>query len=163
MYHEIMNAGVVCDRFGISRPTLIKWVMRYNEKGMEGLSDKSKHPINSPNTKVNDDIEKVILSLRNQRNIGARRTQSELLRLHGIKLFLASIHKVFTRNRVQSLRRYKRRKRFKRYSMKTLGARVQIDIMKLAPNFYQYTAIDDCARYRVLRVYSRRTANNIMV
>jgi hypothetical protein len=27
---------------------------------------------------------------------------------------------------------------------------------------YQYTAIDDCIRYKVLRLYSRRTANNTM-
>lgn len=35
-----------------------------------------------------------------------------------------------------------------------------MDTCKIAPGIYQYTAIDDCSRYRVLRCYSRRTAAN---
>lgn len=30
------------------------------------------------------------------------------------------------------------------------------------PGLYQYTAIDDCTRYKVLRLYSRRTASNTL-
>ncbi len=122
----------------------------------------SRKPHNSPATKVTENIESIILALRDSRNIGARRIQSELLRLHSIKLSLATIHKVLVRNNVSPLKRYTRRKKFNRYAMKIPGARVQMDTMKLAPNFYQYTAIDDCTRYRVLRVYSRRTAANTL-
>jgi transposase InsO family protein len=35
-----------------------------------------------------------------------------------------------------------------------------MDVCKIAPGLYQYTAIDDCTRYRVLGLYARRTANN---
>ena len=35
-----------------------------------------------------------------------------------------------------------------------------MDTKKIASGIYQYTAIDDCTRYRVLRCYSRRTAKN---
>jgi len=35
-----------------------------------------------------------------------------------------------------------------------------MDVCKIAPGVYQYTAIDDCTRYRVLALYSRRTAAN---
>lgn len=35
-----------------------------------------------------------------------------------------------------------------------------MDTCKIAPGIYQYTAIDDCSRYRVLRCYYRRTAAN---
>ena len=42
------------------------------------------------------------------------------------------------------------------------GDRVQIDVCKIAPAVYQYTAIDDCSRYRVLAVYPRRTAANTL-
>lgn len=31
MYHETGNAGLVCSRCGISRPTLHKWLRRYQE------------------------------------------------------------------------------------------------------------------------------------
>jgi transposase InsO family protein len=35
-----------------------------------------------------------------------------------------------------------------------------MDVCKIRPGFYQYTAIDDCTRYRVLRLYSRQIARN---
>jgi len=51
MYLETNDAGFVCRRCGISRPTLRKWVNRYNKLGEEGLKDISRRPHNSPNTK----------------------------------------------------------------------------------------------------------------
>ena len=42
------------------------------------------------------------------------------------------------------------------------GDRVQIDVCKIVPAIYQYTAIDDCSRYKVLGVYPRRTAANTL-
>ena len=35
-----------------------------------------------------------------------------------------------------------------------------MDVCKIAPGFYQYTAIDDCSRYKVLGLFKRRTAVN---
>ena len=37
-----------------------------------------------------------------------------------------------------------------------------MDVCKIAPSNYQYTAIDDCTRYKVLRLYSRRTADSTL-
>jgi len=37
-----------------------------------------------------------------------------------------------------------------------------MDTCKIAPNLYQYTAIDDRTRYRVLRLYARRTVTNTL-
>ena len=34
----------MCRRCGISRPTLRKWVRRYQESGIEGLEDQSRRP-----------------------------------------------------------------------------------------------------------------------
>jgi hypothetical protein len=34
-----------------------------------------------------------------------------------------------------------------------------MDTMKIAPGVYQYTAVDDYSRFRVLGVYARRNAN----
>ncbi len=35
-----------------------------------------------------------------------------------------------------------------------------MDTMKVGPNLYQFTAVDDCTRMRVLSLYSARTAEN---
>ncbi len=42
------------------------------------------------------------------------------------------------------------------------GDRVQMDTCKIAPGIYQYTAVDDCSRWRVLEIYKRRTAENTL-
>jgi putative transposase len=34
---------------------------------------------------------------------------------------------------------------------------------KIAPGIYQYTAVDDCSRYRVLAVFKRRPAANTLL
>jgi hypothetical protein len=65
-------------------------------------------------------------------------------------------------NRLPSSQRYKRHKdRWKRYEKALPGHRVQVDVKFIEPllgsrkKFYQYTAIDDCTRIRVLRIYPR--------
>ena len=47
------------------------------------------------------------------------------------------------------------RKGQKRYAKEIPGERVQMDTCKIAPGLYQYTAIDDCTRIRVLALYKR--------
>lgn len=37
-----------------------------------------------------------------------------------------------------------------------------MDTCKIAANLYQYTSIDDCTRYRDLRLYKRKTASNTL-
>jgi transposase-like protein len=44
MYQQTQNAGLVCRRCGISRPTLQKWIRRYEQLGLEGLKDQSRRP-----------------------------------------------------------------------------------------------------------------------
>lgn len=63
---------------------------------------------------------------------------------------------------VKPLIKLKRDKKFKRYQRGIPGERIQLDTCKIAPGIYQYTAVDDCSRWRVLQIYSRRTANNTL-
>lgn len=163
LYEETRNAGLVCRRCGISRPTLRKWLQRYNELGIDGLQDVSRRPHNSPNTKIDKQVETWILRLRQYRKLGARRIQNELLREHDFHLSLASIHKVLTKNEVRPLVFQRKKKDYIRYQRPTPGDRVQMDTCKIAPGIYQYTAIDDCSRYRVLDVFNRRTAANTLL
>ncbi|WNC95432.1 IS481 family transposase (plasmid) [Paraburkholderia sp. FT54] len=161
MYHETGNAGLVCARCGISRPTLRKWLRRYWDAGEEGLRSQSRRPLNSPNRKVSEADRATILQLRAERK-GARRIQNEL-RLHEQReLSLATIHKVLTKASVKPLVRSRRPANPKRYSRPVPGDRVQMDTMKIARGVYQYTAIDDCSRFRVLAVYPRRNARNTL-
>lgn len=162
LYEESRNAGLVCRRCGISRPTLRKWWKRYQVLGIDGLKSQSRRPHNSPAAKIGTEHEKLILLLRGARNLGARRIQSELKRLYNISLSVASIHKILCRNQAKPLMKYRRKADFIRYQRTIPGERVQMDTCKIAPGIYQYTAVDDCTRYRVLRTYTRRTASNTL-
>lgn len=96
LYEELGNAGVVCLRCGISRPTLRKWWTRYQEHGKAGLQEESRRPKSSPFKKVSPAHEQLIADLR-KRKLGHRRIQNELRRLHEISLSVATIHKVLER------------------------------------------------------------------
>ena len=163
LYTETKNAGLVCRRCVISRPTLRKWFRRYQQFGIDGLAAHSRRPHSSPGKKLTPTNEKAILDLREKRKLGARRIQSELLRNHELSFSLATIHKVLTKNSVKPLKRVRRKHRYKRYQRPIPGDRIQMDTMKVAKGLFQYTAIDDCSRFRVLGLYKRRTAANTLL
>ena len=75
-------AGLVCRKCGISRPTLRKWYRQFLKDGLSRLKEQSKRPHFSPNQKLNPERIKLILNLRHECNLGARRIQTELIRLH---------------------------------------------------------------------------------
>lgn len=79
LYLDTGDAGYVCRRYGISRPTLRKWFKRYQKEGIKGLADLSKKPLFTPNKKIDDQITEWILELKNNRNLGARRIQDDAL------------------------------------------------------------------------------------
>jgi len=109
---------------------------------------------------VEEQQEQWILELR-KRRLGVRRIHNELVRLHECQLSLATIHKVLTKHAVEPLHlSRKSRHTFKRYARPIPGDRVQMDTCQIGPGLYQYTAIDDCTRWRVLALYSERSAAN---
>lgn len=88
-------------------------------------------------------------------------------RLHKISLSLASIDKIFKQAQTKALlRRLPGRKHHRRYNKEIPGERarkrVQMDVCKIAPGCYPYTAVDDCMRCRVLALYSRQNAKNTL-
>ena len=159
LYEQVGNAGRACRRCGISRPTLRKWWRRYQAEGEAGLEDRSRRPHRSPGRKVLAEQEALIRRLRRERKLGIKRLRNELIRRHGLRLALDTIHKVLVRhgeNRLEWPR--PKRKGTRRYSRPVPGDRVQMDTCKIAPGLYQYTAIDDCSRGQVLGLYPDRTA-----
>jgi transposase InsO family protein len=162
LYRETGDAGLVCRRCGVSRPTLRKWLRRHTELGDAGLESRSRRPLRSPKRKVLAEHEAWIIALRRERKLGARRIQAELRRLRSFNLSLATIHKVLKRHSVGPLVRLRRHAEPKRYSRPIPGERVQVDTMKVAPGLIQYTAVDDCTRCRVLALFPRRSAEHTL-
>jgi transposase len=158
-YRVLSDAGAVCRRFGVSRPTLRKWLRRYEQEGEAGLRARSRRPHRSPTLKVGATQEALILWLRRERRLGVKRLRNELRRLHDLRLSAATIHKVLARHGVSVLPTHKRgRHKPKRYERPVPGDRVQMDTCKIRPGLYQFTAIDDCSRFIVAGLARRRSA-----
>jgi transposase len=117
LYEQLGDAGAVCRRCGISRPTLRKWWRRYQADGVAGLKDESRRPHHLAKQKVFADQEALVLELRRSRRLGIKQLRSELLRQHGLGLSLDTLHRILVRHGEQHLKRPKlTRKGKKRYS-----------------------------------------------
>jgi transposase InsO family protein len=158
------NVALTCRYYGISWHTFYKWLQRYQEFGVAGLSDRSKRPHHSPQATHSDVVGKII-HLRQNYHFGPQKIAMYLKRYHEIEVSTSGVWRILNRlgmSRLPSSQRYKRHKeRWKRYEKPQPGHRVQIDVKFLAPlkgsrkKHYQFTAIDDCTRIRVLRIYDR--------
>jgi transposase InsO family protein len=163
LFLKTKNQKLTCLKCGISRPTLRVWVRRYEQQGVQGLIDRSRRPISSPSTKISELQRGWIRELRN-RNLGSRRIQNELRRVRDFNVSRTTIDKVLKSiDVVRVIRPRLPRKGRTRYAKEIPGERVQIDTCKIGPGLYQYTAVDDCTRIRVLALYPRRTAANSLL
>ncbi|GIH05709.1 IS481 family transposase [Rhizocola hellebori] len=160
------NVAMTCRYFGITRQAYYLMLRRYEAEGVEGLRTRSKRPKTSPNATHPEVVGKIIY-LRQNYHFGPEKIKMYLKRYHDVEISKSGIWRILDRlgmGRLPASQRYKRHdRRWKRYEKQLPGHRVQIDVKFLAPlpgarkRFYQYTAIDDCTRLRVLRVYP---ANN---
>lgn len=158
------NVAATCRYYGISRQAYYKWLRRYEELGEEGLRDGSSVPLNSPNATKVEVVGKIIY-LRQNYHFGPHKISMYLKRYHDITISPSGTWRILNRlgmSRLPTSQRYKRHKdRWKRYEKPLPGHRVQVDVKFIEPlpgstkKHYQYTAIDDCTRLRVLRIYPR--------
>jgi transposase-like protein len=105
LYEQLGDAGKVCRRCGISRPTLRKWRHRYQADGVAGLKDESRRPRRLAKQKVFAEQEALVLDPRRSRRLGIRQLRSELLRQHGLGLSLDTLHRILVRHSEQHLKR----------------------------------------------------------
>ena len=162
-YQTLGDTEAVCRRFGVSRPTLHKWLRRYEADGEAGLREQSRRPHRSPALKADQVQQAHILALRRERRLGGKHLRNELHRLHAVRLSSATIHKVLVRHQLNMLPPRRRlRHKPKRYSRPVPGDRVQMDICQIRPSLYQFTAIDDCSRYLVASLARRQSAAAIL-
>ena len=158
------NVASTCRHFGIAAQSYYKWLRRYEEFGEEGLRDRSKRPHSSPNA-INEEVVGKILYLRQNYHFGPSKMGMYLKRYHQVTVSASGIWRILRRNglnRLPTSQRYKRHKeRWKLYEKPQPGLCVQVDVKFIAPlagsgkKHYQFTAIDDCTRLRVLRIYDR--------
>ncbi len=164
------NVARVCRRFGISRKSFYKWKQRRAEHGDAGLCDRPRTPQRSPRATAREVVGK-ILYLRQHYHFGPGRIASYLHRFHRIEIAVSTVHRILKRhamNRLPANQKHQQHgKRWQCYEKPQPGHRLQLDVKFLERipgtrrRLYQFTAIDDCTRIRVLKVFdacNQRTA-----
>jgi transposase InsO family protein len=159
----------VCRRYGISRQTFYKWKKRYQTQGESGLRDQSHAPRHCPSATAPEIVEK-ILYLRQHYGFGPWRIRMYLERYHDIIIADHTVYRILRRhglNRLPQNQRFKtQNQKWRRYEKPKPGHRIQIDAKFLQPikgkrkSYWQFTAIDDCTRLRVLKIYERNNQKN---
>lgn len=66
------------NRYGVSRPTIYKWLSRYEEFGIEGLKEQSRAPHHSPNQTEADIVEFIVKEKLKNRNRGPKKIYNQL-------------------------------------------------------------------------------------
>jgi transposase InsO family protein len=158
------NVSLTCRYFGITRQAFYIWLRRYEEQGLEGLRDRSRRPHTSPNATKAEVVGKIVYLRRNY-HFGPHKISMYLKRYHDVQVSPSGVWRILRRldmSRLPASQRYRRHvDRWKRYEKPLPGHRVQVDVKFIAPlkgsrkKHYQFTAIDDCTRIRVLRIYDR--------
>jgi transposase InsO family protein len=158
------NVAKTCRYYGISRNLYYKWLRRYEAEGIDGLRDRSRRPLNSPRATHTEVIGK-ILYLRQNYHFGPMKISMYLARYHDIEISNSGVWRILKRldmNRLPASQRHKSHaRRWKRYEKPLPGHQVQIDVKFIEPlkgsrkRYYQFTAIDDCTRLRILRIFER--------
>jgi transposase len=159
-----------CRHFGISRPTFYKWKKRYEAHEAAGLCDRSRAPRHSPRATPAAVVSKM-LYLRQTYHFGAGRIADYLKRFHQVAVATSTVHRLLGQHgmgRLPANQKHRSHgKRWQRYEKPQPGHRLQMDVKFLEripgtqKRLYQFTAIDDCTRIRVLKVFdacNQRTA-----
>src|SRR4029450_7884000 len=151
-----------CRHFGISRQAFYKCKRRYAEHGEAGLCDRPRRPRRSPRATPKEVVSK-ILYLRQNYHFGPGKIADYLKRFHQLSVARSSVHRILGAHGMRRLpanQKYRpHKKRWQRYEKAQPGHRLQLDVKFLEripgtkKRLFQFTAIDDCTRIRVLKVY----------
>jgi transposase InsO family protein len=157
-YVQQHNVSAAARRFGLTRGTVRLWRDRWRAEGLKGLIPR--YPDRRRRRRVTPEIIELIRQARAELAYGSGKTKIWLERVHRVRLTTVTIQRVFRDLGMPRLRRTKRRpaRQLLLFEKDKPGDSVQVDVkvVKTAEGrSYQYTAIDDCTRYRVLRLYRR--------
>jgi transposase len=103
------NVSQTCRYYGISRQTFYAWLRRYEEKGLEGLRDRSSRPHVSPNATSAEVVGKIIY-LRQSYHFGPEKISMYLRRYHELTISPSGVWRILKRldlNRLPASQRHK--------------------------------------------------------
>lgn len=147
------NFSSLCRGFGITRKTGYKWIERY-KSGFD-LSDRSKKPKVIAN-KTSEEVEKLILSLRNDNPGWGSKTIKKVLENQGYNNIpcAKTVNNILNRNGCILKEESEKRHKYLRFQKKHCNEMWQTDFkgdfeMNNGKRCYPLDIIDDCSRYLI--------------
>jgi transposase len=148
--------------FGLARRTVRTWCRRWKADGDQGLVPR--YPARR-RRRVSEGIVELARVARTEYRWGATRTRIWLERVHQIRVNAKTIQRVFCDLGLPALTKTPKRKpkQLKLFEKEAPGDSVQVDVKVIQvkrERVFQYTALDDCTRLRVLRLYRRQNQHS---
>ncbi|WP_447599973.1 helix-turn-helix domain-containing protein [Nitrospira sp. Nam80] len=146
------------DRFGLNRKTVRRWRRRWQTQGPLGLVPR--YPAHR-RRRIPESTVQLIEHARRDLEYGAARIRIWLERVHRIRVAASTIQRICRQLGYPPIRRTPKRRprQLTLFSRERPGDCVQVDVkeVKIAgQRCFQYTALDDCTRYRLLRLYPKK-------
>lgn len=156
-YAEEHGQRAASRHFGLARRTVRSWFRRWKAGGELGLVPLYRE---RRQRRVSDGILELARVARVEYRWGSTRTRIWLERVHKIRVNAKTIQRIFRDIGVPVLAKTPKRKpkQLKLFEKEAPGESIQVDVKVITlkrEKVFQYTALDDCTRYRVLRLYKR--------
>jgi transposase InsO family protein len=145
-------------RFGLDRKTVRAWRRRWQAAGLAGLVPR--YPPTRAR-RIPPSTVALIEQARRALHFGAVRTRIWLERGHRLRAAAATIRRLCRQLGYPPVRQRptRRPRQLTLFSKERPGDGVQVDVKEIktaGPQWFQSTALDDCTRFRILRLYPRK-------
>ena len=154
----------------VTRQSVHRWIARYDGT-LESLMDRSKRPHYHPTQHTEKEIRQVLSVWHHNKRLGLVLIHVKLRQNFGYTRSVTALYRLLRREGVIPPPAKRRRRKPKPYQPIVVpGERFQMDV-KYVPNvclvgslagknLYQYTAIDECTRWRYAAIYDELSAWN---
>lgn len=170
---DAMKSGNICETarlHRVHRQSIYRWLSRYDGT-LESLMDRSKRPHSHPSQHTEKERRMVLRVYHHNKRLGLVCLWVHLKQNHSYKRSIASLYRLLRREGAIPAPSKKRRRKSKPYEpILVPGERFQIDVKHVPTlcltgglakrKLYQYTAIDECTRWRYLAIYDEHSALN---
>lgn len=164
------NISATARFYRVSRQSVHRWMSRY-DGNLESLMDRSKRPKSHPRQHTQAEIALVLRVQRQNKKLGLMCLWIRLKMSHGYSRTLSALYRLLRRLGVMDAPRKRRPRKPKPYEpILVPGERIQIDVKHVPKSclvgavsgkrLYQYTAIDECTRWRYIAVYDELSTYN---
>ena len=164
------NVSAVARLHRISRQSLHRWIARWDGT-LESLMDRSHRPKRHPSQHTKEEIELALKVQRHNKRLGLVCLWVHLKKNFGYCRSLPALYKLLRREGIFPTPKKRKRRKSKPYEpIQMPGERFQMDV-KYVPRqcltgnlagkqLYQYTAIDECTRWRYMAVFDELSTHN---